>query len=217
MKVAEVTKVELNDPFPPLEEISLLLDRQKEKLAVDIINWPEFSYKPDVNLAVAYSDTEIFLRYYVTEDYFKAEMTESNQNVYEDSCVEFFVSPSDDGIYYNFEFNGIGTCLMGTGTSRQDSRRADPEIISRIRKLSSVGNKSVPERTGKFEWTLTVAISLRAFFHHDIKELKGKIFRANFYKCGDGLRVPHYVTWNPIGTQNPDFHRPEFFGTIKFI
>jgi hypothetical protein len=217
MKVAEVTKVELNDPFPPLEEISLLLDRQKVKLAVDIINWPEFSYKPDVNLAVSYSDTEIFLRYYVTEDYFKAEMTESNQNVYEDSCVEFFVSPSDDGIYYNFEFNGIGTCLMGTGTSRQDSRRADPEIISRIRRLSSVGIKSVPERTGKFEWTLTVAISLRAFFHHDIKELKGKIFRANFYKCGDGLRVPHYVTWNPIGTQNPDFHRPEFFGTMRFV
>jgi hypothetical protein len=217
MKVAEVIKLELNTPFPPLEEISDLLDRQKKMLAIDTINWPEYSYKPDVNLAVAYSDSEIFLRYYVSEDYFKAEMTEPNQNVYEDSCVEFFVSPAGDGIYYNFEFNGIGTCLLGTGTGRHDSRRADPEIISRIRRLSSVGNKPVPERAGKFEWTLTVAISFRAFFHHDINDLKGKIFSANFYKCGDGLKVPHYVTWNPIGTQSPDFHRPEFFGTIKFI
>jgi hypothetical protein len=217
MKVAEITKLELNNPFPPLEEISDILDRQREKLAIDTINWPEYSYKPGVKVAVAYSDSEIFLKYYVSEDYFKAEMTEPNQNVYEDSCVEFFVSPMGDGIYYNFEFNGIGTCLLGTGTCRQDSRRADPEIISRIRRLSSVGNNPVPERTGKFEWTLTVAISYRAFFHHDIKDLKGKIFRANFYKCGDGLKVPHYVTWNTIGTQSPDFHRPEFFGTIKFI
>jgi hypothetical protein len=217
MKVAEITRLELSNPFPPLEEISGILDGQKEKLAIDTNNWPEYSYKPGVKVALAYSDSEIFLKYYVSEDYFKAEMTEPNQNVYEDSCVEFFVSPAGDGIYYNFEFNGIGTCLLGTGTCRQDSRRADPEIISRIRRLSSVGNNPVPERTGKFEWTLTVAISYRVFFHHNINDLKGKIFRANFYKCGDGLKVPHYVTWNPIGTQSPDFHRPEFFGTMKFV
>jgi hypothetical protein len=40
-------------------------------------------------------------------------MTRSNQQVYEDSCVEFFVAPSNDGIYFNFEFNAIGTILMG--------------------------------------------------------------------------------------------------------
>jgi hypothetical protein len=216
MKVAEVTKLELSSAFPTLEEVSDFLDWQKGKLAIDTINWPEYGYRPDVKLAIAYSDSEIFLRYYVSEDCFKAEMTEPNQNVYEDSCVEFFVSPAGDGIYYNFEFNGIGTCLLGTGTGRHDSRRADPEIISRIRRLSSVGTNPVPARTGKFEWTLTAAISFRAFFHHDIKDLKGKTFRANFYKCGDGLKVPHYVTWNPVSTESPDFHRPEFFGTIIF-
>jgi len=47
--------------------------------------------------------------------------------------------------------------------------------------------------------------------------LKGKIFRANFYKCGDKLTVPHYVTWNPVGTENPDYHQPEHFGLLKFI
>ena len=217
MKVAEVKKLDLNSTHTSLEEISALLDDQFPKLLIDTINWPEYSYKPDVKLAIAYGDSEIFLKYYVTEDYFKAEMTQSNQNVYEDSCVEFFVSPSDDGIYYNMEFNGIGSCLLGSGTGRHDSRRADPEIISRIRRLSSVGTKPVAAREGKFDWTLTVAISLKVFFHHNISDLKGKSFRANFYKCGDGLKVPHYVTWNPIGTAEADFHRPEYFGTIKFI
>ncbi len=39
---------------------------------------------------------------------------------------------------------------------------------------------------------------------------------ANFYKCGDKLTVPHFVTWNSIGTNKPDFHQPKFFGELYF-
>ena len=136
--------------------------------------------------------------------------------VCEDSCVEFFVSPENDGIYYNLEFNGIGTVLLGTGTGRADSKRADPEIVSRIRRMTSAGNKPVKEKSGRFEWTITIAVPYEVFFHHSIRDLKGRTFRANFYKCGDMLSVPHYVTWNPVGTENPDYHRPEFFGRVLF-
>jgi len=137
--------------------------------------------------------------------------------VCEDSCVEFFVSPESDGIYYNFEFNGIGTCLLGTGTGRENSKRTDPEIISKIRRQTSVGEKPVKERKGRFFWTITIAIPVEVFFRHKIKTLKGKTFKANFYKCGDKLSVPHYVTWNPVGTDKPDYHRPEYFGQLKFV
>ena len=116
MKIAEVQKAELNSDYPPLEDISRKLDEQKGRLLIDTINWKGYNYKPDVALSVAYSDHEIFLKYYIKEDYFKAEKTLTNQTVCEDSCVEFFVSPEDDGIYYNMEFNAIGTCLLGTGT-----------------------------------------------------------------------------------------------------
>ncbi|HPH75320.1 MAG TPA: carbohydrate-binding family 9-like protein, partial [Bacteroidales bacterium] len=27
----------------------------------------------------------------------------------------------------------------------------------------------------------------------------------------------HFVTWNPVGTEKPDYHRPEFFGILKFV
>ncbi len=217
MKIAEVYKLQCRSSSPDLKEISALLDDQKGRLIIDTINWNEYSYKPEVALAIAYSDNEIFLKYYVTENYFKAEKTETNQMVCEDSCVEFFVSPEDDGIYYNFEFNGIGTCLLGTGTGRENSTKAYPEIISKIRRLTSVGQKPVREKEGKFEWTITVAIPFRVFFHHEVKELKGKTFRANFYKCGDKLTVPHYVTWNPVGTEKPDYHQPKYFGLLKFV
>jgi hypothetical protein len=217
MKVAEIKKTELRSAFPALTEISASMDRLKDKLLIDTLNWDGYKYKPGVELSIAYSDNEIFLKYYVSEDYFKAEKTETNEMVCEDSCVEFFVSPEDDGIYYNLEFNGIGTCLLGTGTGRENSTRANPEIISKIRRLSSAGDKPFSEKTGKFNWEITIAVPFEVFFHHKIKRLEGKTFRANFYKCGDMLTVPHYVTWNPVGTENPDYHQPEYFGILKFI
>ena len=217
VKTLEVIKLDFGTDYPGLDEISESLDSLNIRNQVDEINWKDFGYKPDVGFTIACTGREILLKYYVTEEWFKAEKTESNQAVYEDSCVEFFVSPSDDGIYYNLEFNGIGTCLMGSGTTRENSTRADPGIISGIRRKTSVGEISVSERSGEFSWTITLAIPLNVFFHHEITELEGRVFRANFYKCGDKLSVPHYLTWNPVATDTPDYHRPEFFGLLKFV
>jgi hypothetical protein len=217
MNVLEINKIEFKKRYPTLEEISEKLDSLTPEQQVATLNWKEFQYKPEVSFKIAYTNKEILLKYYVREQYFKAEKTETNQSVYEDSCVEFFVSPADDGIYYNIEFNAIGTCLMGSGTSRADSTRVYPEVVSLIRRMGSAGISPVSEREGDYSWTLTVAIPLEVFFRHKITGLKGKTFRANFYKCGDKLTVPHFVTWNPVGTGKPDFHQPGFFGVIKFM
>jgi hypothetical protein len=115
------------------------------------------------------------------------------------------------------EFNAIGTCLLGIGTGRSDSTRVRPDIISKIRRLSTAGKDPFPEKKGEYVWAITIAIPFEVFFQHQIKDLKGKIFRANFYKCGDKLTVPHYVTWNPVTTENPDYHQPEHFGLLKFV
>jgi hypothetical protein len=215
MKTLEAHKLIFSSDYPDLDSVSAALDTVG-KNNIEQINWKGFDYKPEVAFSIAYIPYEILLKYYVTEEYFKAEKTESNQNVFEDSCVEFFVSPADDGIYYNLEFNGIGTCLLGTGTSRENRDRADPQIIAGIRRKTSVGNKTVSERKGKFEWTITIAVPLGVFFHHKIKTLMGKTIMANFYKCGDMLTIPHYITWSPVKTPKPDFHRPEFFGMVRF-
>jgi hypothetical protein len=217
MKLLEVKKMEFGEEIPTLDEISDKLDKLDSKHIIDIVNWNDFSYKPDVSFSIGYTSREILLKYYITEQYFKAEKTETNEMVCEDSCVEFFVSPVDDGTYYNFEFNGIGTCLLGNGTGREDSKRVDPGIVSKIRRQTSVGKNPVKELKGPFSWTITIAIPIETFFQHKIKELKGKTFRANFYKCGDMLSVPHFLTWNPVGTEKPDYHRPEYFGVIKFV
>ena len=193
-----------------------MLDGLDVRHRIGELNWRGNDYSPEAGFSIARTSREILLKYYVRETWFKAEKTETNQEVYEDSCVEFFVSPADDGIYYNFEFNAIGTCLMGAGTGRHDRKRADPSVIAEIRRLASAGKGPISESNGDFFWTLTLAIPFSTLFHHRADFSEGRLFRANFYKCGDKLTVPHYLTWNPVGTEKPDFHRPEFFGSLEF-
>lgn len=204
------------ESFTDLAEISAGLDKLEPRYSIDIINWKEFSYKPEVKFILAYSDSELYIKYYVRESFVKAEKVQDNSKVCEDSCVEFFVAPTDDGIYYNFEFNSIGTCYLGSGHGRDDSKPVNNDLVGKVRRLSSMENLPFSERQGEQEWELTVAIPLDVIFGEKIQGIKGRKIKANFYKCGDMLSKPHYLTWNKIATANPDYHRPEYFGEIIF-
>ena len=72
MNIAEVRKLENVSPATSLEEIAGMLDRLPERLNIGILNWSGYDYKPEVKVAIAYGDSEIYLRYYVAEDYLKA-------------------------------------------------------------------------------------------------------------------------------------------------
>lgn len=67
---------------------------------------------------------------------------------------------------------------------------------------------------GLFAWNLLVAIPFE-LIGLDGNNLPEKLY-ANFYKCADGTSLPHYLSWSPIETEKPDFHRPDFFGEIYF-
>jgi hypothetical protein len=217
MHTIEVSKLKTDEAIPPMAEVSARLDDLGDGHPIETLNWESHSYKPYVRFNIAWGNREIYIKYYVRESHVKAEKSRTNEMVCEDSCVEFFVSPSDDGIYYNFEFNPIGTVLMGAGHGRDDSVRADTSVVDGIRRLTTMGDQPFSEISGDIRWSLTLAIPLESFFHHRVDHLAGKSFRANFYKCGDKLTNPHYVTWNPVSTERPDYHRPEYFGILKFI
>ena len=39
----------------------------------------------------------------------------------------------------------------------------------------------------------------------------------NIYKCGDGLKKPHFISLFPIDTPEPDFHRLESFSCASLV
>lgn len=185
--------------------------------AIDICNWPEeFPYKPLVRFAVAHCGDALLINYRVEEKGTAAVCDHDLGKVWEDSCVEFFISPNpEDGLYYNIESNCIGKLQLCCGGGRESRQPAPQSVLSAIDRHSSLGNEPFAEKCVG-AWELSLIVPVGTFFNHNIESLDGAQFKGNLYKCGDKLSVPHFLSCAPIDTPSPDFHRPEFFIPISF-
>ncbi|MCM1300295.1 MAG: carbohydrate-binding family 9-like protein [Alistipes senegalensis] len=194
-----------------------------EPQPVGCCNWPEaFPYAPQVRFRMFHTGDRLFLRFEVAERYTAARVVEDNGEVWTDSCVEFFFAPDgpaqDDGTgYYNFETTCIGRMLLAYRRSRSEGVvRASAETLASVRRTSTLPDAPFEEREGDNRWTLTLAIPPQVLFCHAFDSWDGLRGRMNLYKCGDNLSHPHFLSWRPIDTPQPDFHRPEFFGEVEF-
>jgi len=182
---------------------------------INVANWNEdYPYIPQAKLRVAYDQKAIIIQYEIEEEVIKAQYHVHNDNIWEDSCVEFFISFDNKEHYYNFEFNPIGAGLIGYGTNVKTERsRLTEEQIDQVDVFSTIERT----QTGS-KWSLIQYIPFTAFTHNQITNSflkENKIF-ANFYKCGDHLPRPHFLSWNKIDHPTPNFHLPEFFGELIF-
>lgn len=204
-------------PLPqlPLSEIPAWLDGCHEEFQpIATVNWPEFPYQPRTAFRIVATPAGFVLNFRVQEQSVAAVAAGDGGHVWEDSCVEFFSSPADDGIYYNIECNCVGTVLVAAGKDRHARTPAPQEVLQQIQRWSSLGRENFDERIGDVEWQVVLLIPYATWFQHHIGDVRGMDLRANFYKCGDKLRTPHFLSWNAIGVAQPDFHRPDFFGTL---
>ncbi len=210
---------------PDSEQIISGLDASNVPFhSIDQNNWPQFSYNAKVSFRIAYSDInkEIYIQFNVIEDDIKAEFGEDKGSPYKDSCVEFFSIPGNDGIYYNLEMNCIGKGTLAGGAERINRTRYDNDILNLIRRYPSLGYEAFKTRTlsdngnMQHQWSLVLAIPYDVFTLSNIESLKNKTIKGNFYKCGDDMPTKHYLSWNPIETPKPNFHTPDYFGTLIF-
>ena len=191
--------------------------RLSEPQRLDCLNWPAWPYKPSVEFRIGLFEDGLRLEWKVEEQSIRALQGVPGGEVYEDSCVEFFFQPSaDNPHYYNFEWNAIGNLCVSWRTGRFDAEPVPAGVYDLVRAEASCGAVPFAERPSDGPWTLKVCIPAEALWKSGLKSLRGLKARGNFYKCGDGLTVPHFVTWAPIATEKPDYHRPEFFGELIF-
>ena len=182
---------------------------------ISYVNWGEaYPYLPSVEFAIAHTSDRLLLHYRVEEQSVRAVARHDNENIWEDSCVEFFISPVEDGTYYNVECNCAGHLLVGGGRVNPDRVRSELSVMGAIDRWASLGSTPFDTIEGKTHWEVALVIPVSTFFMHDVARLDGRVMRANFYKCGDKLPVPHFVSWAPIVTDRPNFHCPEFFGEV---
>jgi len=175
---------------------------------IDKINWKEYPHRPDVKVYLGYCDQKLWLHYLVANDFVRAVCREDQEPVWQDSCVEFFVKQGD--FYRNFEFNSLGVCLSAFGPDRNSRTRLDEANLAQILRFPSLSIENLPSESVASNWSLTVAIPLEL-----IGLDPGSQMMANFYKCGDETKVPHYISWSAIATPAPDFHQPAFFAQVE--
>ena len=196
----------------PADVVTAIFSKYKaNKIAFE--PWPGDGIKPDVNFKIAYGDDAIFLKFCVAEQYYRAFYKQVNDPVYKDCCVEFFIGFGGDGAYYNFEFNAIGTALVGYGTGKE-RELIDPALVRQIKYYPV--NKLQFGANLPFYWELVLVIPFAVFSRHRIVSLKGAHCFGNFFKCGNDLPHSHYLCWNNIIADNPEFHLPEYFGKLIF-
>lgn len=202
--------------MPSAQDVPALLDREAVPFeTISTVNWAEYPYKPEVSFRMAATDKAFLLQYRVKEATVRALAATDNGPVWQDSCVEFFCSPDSDGFYYNFECNCVGKLLIGSGAERNTREHAPQEVLESVLRYASLGSESFDERPADGVWEVALVIPFTAFYRHHITSFAGKSFRANFYKCGDKLTTPHFLSWNPIETAKPNFHRPDYFGEVS--
>lgn len=185
---------------------------EPEEQAVPQLQLDRILWTPDFGIRafgwICHDAENLYVHLQAEEEYIRAELTTPLSPVNEDSCLEFFFMPEGEDRYLNFEVNPNGCLHIGFGRSRRERVclvRRDAQEFFRIR----------PARTEN-GWAVRYRIPL-VFLRllWPAFTFSGTL-RANVYKCGDLTVHEHYLSWNPVVSETPDFHRPEDFGQMTF-
>lgn len=209
----------LNVPFVEgLDAMSMAsvadyMELHLKKVGINCVNWEDkYPYHPITVFSMAYSDKFLYVNYFVRCNYLRAVNYKNNSPVAEDSCVEFFLQTPGSEEYWNFEFNCIGAINASHRKDRKHPIRLTDMELATVKRYATCGNNPFQELEGIFNWGLAIAIPFELIWVDVSKrpiEMKG-----NLYKCASATSMPHYLSWTPIKTDKPDFHRPEYFGKI---
>lgn len=125
---------------------------------------------------------------------------------WEDSCLELFLSPvAGDLRYINIEFNPNACLRLGLGDGHFRTQLLPEQDWLEPRAFATDDGWGI-------EYRVPYAF-LRTLFP-GFDPGPGTILRANCFKCGDRTERPHFLAWNPVTSDTPNFHRPRDFGEM---
>ena len=178
-------------------------------------------FEPVVEAKMMYDEKNIYGIFRVKDRFVQSTVQEYNGSVSENSCVEFFFSPDTAYPlrYFNLEINAGGTPLIFyISKPWNDFRKLEIEDINKIEIAHSLPKKVYPEITEPITWIIEFRVPLDMLRKYsDITTPgPGVAWKGNFYKTGSKTSNPNYMTWSFVDNPTPNFHLPQYFGTLKF-
>lgn len=199
---------------PSALQINAELDKM-EYHAIDTANWDAPGEFVQAKFKAAYSQHHLILLLEAEEAYSRAIIVEAQGPVCQDSCLEcFFTLDNGNPDYYNLEINPIGTLHCFKGPNREERKPLPEDKLKQIAVYTSMPKTPFGTMALNRPWSCLVVAPLAVFDIEAVYTEKQNL-QANFYKCGDELPQAHYLSWNPIGTAQPDFHQPGYFGLLS--
>ncbi|MBM3442410.1 MAG: diguanylate cyclase [Bacteroidetes bacterium] len=179
------------------------------------------AFTPTVEAKLAYDKANVYVIFRVQDRFVRSLVQEYNGNVSGDSCVEFFFAPDAARplCYFNLEVNAGGTPLIFyIQKPMSDVQRLTGEEIAQIEIAHSMPRIVYPEVEGPVTWTIEcrIPLSLLEKYTPVTRPARGKSWKANLYKTGSRTSNPNYLTWSPVEFPRPNFHLPQYFGTLSF-
>ncbi len=178
-------------------------------LSIDSIHWTPLPLDITAGAQICYDDSALYVRLFAKEEKIRTEENGPLGNPCMDSCLEFFFCPNpDDKRYLNFEMNPVCCKFLGMCDGNG--------MIVRLLPFQDMFNPVVTYTDGGWEITYHIPYSFIRLFFPEFSPKSGGKIRANCYKCGDLTEKPHYISWNEMTSDLPNFHRPCDFGVMIF-
>ncbi len=176
---------------------------------------------PKVQAKVAYHGHDIAAIFRVEDRYVRAVETSNHGRIWEDSCVELFVTPSSDikTGFFNIEMNCCGKFLCCHQLTRGvDVRPMQDKDMSKFNVAHTLNGPLQEEIAEPVIWCVeyTFPAEILSAYSSATMPAPGVVWRANFYKCADLCSHPHWLTWTQVDNPTPNFHLPQFFGELVF-
>ena len=190
-------------------DLDTALEQQGARFDIAHVNWPsEYPYAPVCAGKIARTEESLVVDWRVSGLDLRVQNLADGGRIWEDSCCEIFLSVPGSWEYFNFEINAGGHLLAAHGPSREGREKIATDDIMRFASVEG----PIEQAGGIWNWRVTLLIPFEVL-GLDPDDLPSELL-ANLYKCGDLTAHPHFLSWAPINTPTPDFHRPEFFGKL---
>ena len=150
----------------------------------------------------------LYVHLFAAESDIRAEYAEPLSPVWKDSCLEFFFQPHGEDRYFNFEINPNGCLYIEFGHCRTDRIALFRENMQELFSIQAGRTQN------GWEVYYGIPVTFLQLFYPGFS-FSGTL-RANVYKCGGLADHEHYLSWNMIKSEKPDYHRPQDFGVMAF-
>lgn len=196
--------------IPRIQTLAEFFDTYLE-LPIACINWQGYAQPPKAKVHLAYVEGNgLAVRLFSDETDLIATVNTPDGMVCKDSCLEAFIdfAPETGKGYINFEINPFAALHEAVGTGRHGRTFTRAMGVVPTEPITSVSGDG---------WEAMFIVTLPHIEAiYGSSELKnGGVIKANFYCCADDKPGgAYYATAFPIQSEQPDYHRPEFFAEL---